>query len=136
EEMLFRALWNLSDEELRKLLLIDTTSMYFEANADDEELAELEADWAAYDAGKREKPPHRPRPSTVNEPAMRMRGHNKDGHPGDPQVVIASVCLPNGLVLRHTVHPGNTADVTIAADLVETMALPEEADVKLWVSDG
>jgi transposase len=136
EQRLFQALWEASSEEKRKLWLTDTTSMYFEANADDTELAELSAEWDEYDAGEREMPPRRPRPSVVNEPALRMRGHNKDGHPGDPQVVIASVCLPNGLVLRHKTYPGNTADVTIASDLLASMPSPDDATVRLWVSDG
>jgi len=136
EARLFQALWDRATEDERRLWLFDTTSMYFEAAIDDEERAELAVEWDAYDTGEREKPPRRPRPQVVNEPALRMHGHNKDGHGGDPQVVVASVCLPNGVVIRHKTYPGNTADVTIAADLVASLASPDPETARLWVSDG
>lgn len=136
ERRLFEALWAVSSEEDRMLWLTDTTSSYFESKLDDEERAELAADWDSFDQGDREKAPHRPRPQTVNEPALRMRGHSKDGHPGDPQVVVASVCLRNGLVLRHKTYPGNTNDKTVATDLLATMPSPCAGTVRMWVSDG
>ena len=136
ESRLFRSLWERATEEERRLWLIDTTSMYFEATIDDEDRAELAAEWASHDAGELEKAPRRPRPQVVNEPVLRMHGHNKDGHSGDPQVVVASVCLPNGMVLRHKTYPGNTADVTIAADLVSSLPSPDPQTARLWVSDG
>ena len=82
----------------KELRLVDTTSMYFEARSNDAEFARLAERWDAWeqDPDERAKPPRRSRPATVNEPAFRMQGHNKDGHPGDPQVVIASECVMLG----------------------------------------
>lgn len=136
EKRMFKALWAVSSEEDRMLWLTDTTSSYFEATLDDVEKLELENDWKAFETGEREKAPHRPRPQVVNEPALRMRGHSKDGHPGDPQVVVASICLRNGLVLRHKTYPGNTNDKTIAGDLMATMPSPIAGTARMWVSDG
>lgn len=136
EERMFKALWAVSSETDRMLWLTDTTSSYFESTLDDAEKLELENDWKAFEAGEREKAPHRPRPQVVNEPALRMRGHSKDGHPGDPQIVLASICLRNGLVLRHKTYAGNTNDKTIAADLMATMPSPVAGTVRMWVSDG
>lgn len=136
EKRMFKALWAVSSVEDRMLWLTDTTSSYFEATLDDTEKLELENDWKAFDAGERDRAPNRPRPQVVNEPALRMRGHSKDGHPGDPQVVVASVCMRNGLVLRHKTYPGNTNDKTIAGDLLETMPSPCAGTVRMWVSDG
>jgi hypothetical protein len=136
EKRMFEALWAVSSEEDRLFWLIDTTSSYFESTLDDQEKLELENDWQAFEEGERDRPPHRPRPQVVNEPALRMRGHSKDGHPGDPQVVVASICLRNGLVLGHEVYAGNTNDKTIAKDLMETMPNPCAGTVRMWVSDG
>ena len=96
-----RILASLSPEE-KELRLVGTTSLYFEARHNDAELARLAERWDAYDADPDEsaKPPRRSRPAAVNEPAFRMQGHNKDGHPGDSQVVIASECVPAGCVFR------------------------------------
>lgn len=99
---------DMTPEELR-LRLVDTTSLYFEARHNDAELAELDAAWDAWerDPDTKAKPPRRSAPATVNKPAFRMQGHNKDGHPGDPQVVIASECVQAGYVLRHRTFAGN-----------------------------
>ncbi|MBM3276129.1 MAG: IS1634 family transposase [Candidatus Sericytochromatia bacterium] len=134
EQALYEELWKRTSPELRAAWLTDTSSMYFEARMDDVERAEIAAEWAAFDAGIGKEPLH-PRPQVVNDPPMRMQGHNKDGHPGDPQVVVASVCLANGLVLRHRVYPGNTNDQTIAKDLITTLPAPPDV-AQIWVSDG
>lgn len=63
-----------------------------------------------------------------------MRGRQaikKDGHPGDPKVVLASVGLKNGLVVRHRVYLGNSNDRAIAQDLVTTVQPLAAAPAKL-----
>lgn len=136
EERIGQALLAVSDEADRQVFLVDTTSLYFESLQNDAEVAALDAAWEEADADPGAHPPLRPRPRVVNEPALRMQGHNKDGHPGDPQVVLASVCLRNGLVVRHRVYPGNTNDRTIAQDLVSVVQPLAQAPARIWVSDG
>lgn len=136
EEDMGEALISVSAPEDRQVALVDTTSMFFESRQTDAEVAELSAAWEAWDQDPNQIPPLRPRPAVVNEPPLRLHGHNKDGHPGDPQVVVASACLRNGLVVRHRVYPGNTNDVTIAKDLIKHLkGIPDET-AKVWVSDG
>lgn len=132
-----RILASLTPEE-QKLRLVDTTSMYFEARSNDEELARLAERWDAWedDPDERAKPPRRSRPSTVNEPAFRMQGHNKDGRSGQPQVVIASECVSAGYVLRHRTFAGNTSDQAIAKVLVESLPAPPAGQPRVWVSDA
>jgi hypothetical protein len=43
---------------------------------------------------------------------LRQRGHSKDSHDADPQVVIALAVTRDGMPVRSWVLPGNTADVT------------------------
>jgi transposase len=136
EEKVGEALLTVSEEDDRRIFLVDTTSLYFESRENDAQVSELAEAWEEADADPEAATPVRPRPKVVNEPALRMQGHNKDGHPGDPQVVLASACLRNGLVIRHKVYAGNTNDKTIAKDLVETVSDLAHADAKVWVSDG
>ena len=100
----------------------------------DEELAELRRDHlTAAENGTRA--PLAPVPAIVNEPPLHMRGKNKEGHDEDPQVVIASICTPNGFIVRHRVYPGNTNDKTIGQDLIANLPAPDGV-VKVWVSDS
>lgn len=121
-------------EALRGVWLVDTTSIYFESTRTDEDLAELkEAHAQALRDGT--PPPKASLPAVVNEPAFRMRGHSKDGHSGDPQVVLASCVALNGQILRHRIYSGNTNDLTIAKDLIESIPKPKDG-ILLWASDG
>ena len=45
-------------------------------------------------------------------PALRKRGHNKEGRDGNPQVVVGLALTRDGLPVRSWAFPGNTADVT------------------------
>jgi transposase len=45
-------------------------------------------------------------------PALRKRGHSKEGRDGNPQVVGGLALTRDGLPVRSWVFPGNTADVT------------------------
>jgi hypothetical protein len=135
EAILYRALWERTPPELRKVWLVDTTSMYFEMTRSDKDLAELLDEHITAEL-EGTQPPLAPVPQVVNrEPFFRMMGHNKDGHPGDPQVVIASVVTPGGQIVRHRVYPGNTNDFTIAQDLIENLPAPA-GTLRVWVSDA
>lgn len=57
-------------------------------------------------------------------PALRMRGHNKEGRDGNPQVVVGLALTRDGLPVRSWVFPGNTADVTTIDHL--------KADLRGW----
>lgn len=134
EEVLHVSMAGRVPEALRGVWLVDTTSMYFESTRTDEDLSELkEAHTQSLRDGT--PPPKAPIPAVVNEPVFRMRGHNKDGHSGDPQVVLASCVALNGQILRHRIYAGNTNDLTIAKDLIDTVPKPPDG-VLLWVSDG
>src|SRR2546426_5866802 len=73
------------------LIFWDTTTLYFEIDDDDED-SEV---WQGREI-----------------PALRKRGHNKDGRDGNPQVVVGLARTRDGLPVRSWVFPGNTADVT------------------------
>lgn len=136
ETALANSLLGMLAPEERELLLADTTTLYFEARQNDAEIAELAGAWDAADNDADAKDPKRKRPRYVNRPPFRMQGHNKDGHPGDPQVVIASVCSSNGFVLWHRTYPGNTSDFTVAKDLIGTLPRVAPRTERMWVSDA
>lgn len=125
----------LTDSE-RHRQLVDTTSMYFEAQLTDREIALLNEKWDDFEADGTLKEPRRPRPEKVNDTDFRMRGHNKDGHPESPQVKIALVCAPGGAILRHHVYAGHQSDSAIAKDLIERLPKPGAATVRVWVADA
>src|SRR5215204_6594868 len=85
------------------LIFWDTTTLYFEIDDEDEDGEQ----WQAHDI-----------------PALRKRGHHKEGRDGNPQVVVGLALTRDGLPVRSWVFPGNTADVTIIDDL--------KADLRGW----
>lgn len=125
----------LSEAE-KSFQLVDTTTLYFESRQNDREVQLLAEAWDDFDADGTLKAPRRPRPAVVNDTEFRMQGHNKDGHPGDPQVVIASLCAPGGLVLLHRVFPGNTPDVTVTKRLLAEFPPLASGIERVWVSDA
>jgi hypothetical protein len=60
-------------------------------------------------------------------PALRKRGHNKEGRDGNPQVVVGLALTRDGLPVRSWVFPGNTADVTT----IDNLRVKE-----VWVGEG
>ena len=82
------------------LIFWDTTTLYFEIDDDDED----EARW--HDQAI---------------PALRKRGHHKEGRDGNPQVVVGLALTRDGLPVRSWVFPGNTADVTTITHLKEDL---------------
>jgi transposase len=83
------------------LVFFDTTSCYFEIDEEDEG-----------------KDVHKGRLL----PAVRKRGHNKEGRDGNPQVVIALAVTRDGVPVRSWVFPGNTADSTTVATIKRDLA--------------
>jgi transposase len=73
------------------LIFWDTTTLYCEIDEEDED----GEDWHGREI-----------------PALRKRGHNKEGRDGNPQVVVGLALTREGLPVRSWVFPGNTADVT------------------------
>jgi hypothetical protein len=115
------------------LLLYDTTSSYFEMDFDDEERAEREQRWDAYDEGKGPEPT-RPRPQVVNDPPLRLRGHSKDHRPDLAQVVIGLAVTREGIPVRCWVFPGNTNDAATIAE-VKTSLAGWKLNRVLWAVD-
>lgn len=136
EDVLAKELDALLSDEERRQQLIDTTTLYFEAEMTDREIAALNAKWDDFEKDGTLKEPRRPRPEMPNKDEFRMRGHNKDGHPECPQVKIALVCAPGGTILRHQVYAGNKADSTITKDLVVKLPKPLAGTVRVWVADA
>jgi hypothetical protein len=136
EELLGTQLTAHLSEPERRMQLVDTTSLYFEAQMTDREIALLNEKWEDFEADGSLPEPWRPRPTKVNESELRMRGHNKDGHPESPQVKVALVCSPGGVVLRHRVYAGNVGDATITKDLVERLARRDDHAATVWVADA
>jgi transposase len=82
------------------LIFWDTTTLYFEID-DEDEASEPWQD------------------RTI--PALRKRGHNKEGRDGNPQVVVGLALTRDGLPVRSWVFPGNTADVTTITHLKDDL---------------
>lgn len=86
------------------LIFYDTTTAYFET---DEE-----------DAGEAASPGSS---EPIRQAARRMRGHNKEGRDGQPQVIVALAVTRDGLPVRSWVFPGNTVDVKTVARVREDL---------------
>src|ERR1700751_1434807 len=82
------------------LIFYDTTTAYFEIDEPDAP-AEL---WG----GRLFAP-------------LRQRGHSKDSHDADRQVIIAMAVTRDGMPVRSWVLPGNTADVTTVARIKQDL---------------
>lgn len=82
------------------LIFWDTTSVYFEADDEDEG-------------------PETRRGKTL--PPLRQRGHSQEGRDGDPQVVVGLALTREGLPVRSWVFPGNTVDATTVAQVKESL---------------
>lgn len=57
-------------------------------------------------------------------PALRKRGHSKDGKGGNPQIVVGLAVTRDGLPVRSWVFPGNKVDATAVAKI--------KADLQGW----
>jgi hypothetical protein len=86
------------------LVFYDTTSLHFEIEEADEgdENGQVQGSEAA--GGK-------------SYPALRKRGHSKDGRGDVPQIVVGLAVTRDGIPVRHWIFPGNTVDVTTVAQV-------------------
>src|SRR5262249_48843891 len=71
----------------------------------------------AIDDEEEESEPWQPRTS----PALRKRGHNKEGRDNNPPVVVGLALTREGLPVRSWGFPGNTADVTTLTHLKDDL---------------
>jgi hypothetical protein len=78
-----------------ELVFYDTTSLHCEIDEEDEGvgLGNVAAGRKSY-------------------PALRKRGHSKNGRGDAPQIVVGLAVTRDGFPVRHWVFPGNTVDVT------------------------
>jgi hypothetical protein len=119
-----------------KHILLDTTSIFTEADMDDAARKEVDMAWRRHDVEGGERPLD-PRPQVVNDPPLRMRGHSKDGHPHDPQVVLGLALSIRGDVITHQIFPGNTSDKTVTPILMDQVqALLPDAHVLAVMDAG
>lgn len=54
-------------------------------------------------------------------PALRRRGHSKEGRDNQPQVIVALAVTRDGMPIRSWVLPGDTADVTTVKQIKEDL---------------
>ena len=118
-----------------ELLLIDTTSTYYESDYDDVERAAILEEWRAHLRGEADQPAM-PVPQVVNDPPVRLRGHSKDHRPHKPQVVIGVVGTTGGRLLWHRVYAGNRNDQTIPLDLLDHALEPASTGRPVIVMDS
>jgi transposase len=102
EQELFYRLADLFNADV-DLIFWDTTTLAFEIDEEDED----GEPWQGHEI-----------------PALRKRGHSKDGRDHNPQVVVGLALTRDGLPVRSWVFPGNTADVTTIEQL--------KADLRGW----
>jgi len=98
QESVFFSVANLLNSQV-DIIFFDTTSTYFEVEADDDE-AGLEEDEPAGTAPLREE-------------GSRRLGHSKDHRPDLPQVIIGLAVTREGIPVRVWVWPGNTSDQSV-----------------------
>ncbi len=89
------------------VIFFDTTSTYFEVDADDDPTG-AEEDQADEPA--------------AGEGPLRRRGHSKDHRPDLPQVVIGLAVTREGIPVRVWVWPGNANDQTLIAQVKADLA--------------
>jgi len=82
------------------LIFWDTTPLYWEIDEEDDESEQWQ---------------------TRLIPALRKRGHHKEGRDSTPQVVVGLALTRDGLPVRSWVFPGNTADVTTITHLKDDL---------------
>lgn len=100
-----RTLLNLDVE----VIFYDTTSLHFEVDEEDEgSEAEGLVTGSPTSGGK-------------EYPALRKRGHSKNGRSDAPQIVVGLAVTREGFPIRHWVFPGNTVDVTTVKQVKEDL---------------
>lgn len=82
------------------LIFYDTSTAYCETDAPDEAATEWNGD---------------------TYPALRRRGHNKEGRDNQPQVIVALAVTRDGMPIRSWVLPGDTADVATVKQIKDDL---------------
>ncbi|MDZ7800510.1 MAG: hypothetical protein U5K81_06925 [Trueperaceae bacterium] len=90
------------------VIFVDTTSVYFEIEGEDEAPVDDEA--GNGDEGEGDE-------GAEGAEALRMRGHSKDARPDLAQAVVAFAVTRDGIPVRCWVWPGNTADVNVVEEV-------------------
>jgi hypothetical protein len=112
-EQVFWATATLLDLQV-DLVFFDSTSTYFERDTADVPVARDERGQAVEDDSD----------DAVARTAFRTYGHSKDSRDDLPQVVIGMAVTRTGIPIRTWCWPGNTADVSVLAQV--------RADLKEW----
>ena len=83
-----------------EIVFYDTTSLHFEVDEEDRGRGERDEVHGSLAAGRKAYP------------ALRERGHSKNGRFDAPQIVVGRAVTRDGFPIRHWIFPGNTVDVT------------------------
>ncbi|MGH8305796.1 MAG: IS1634 family transposase [Steroidobacteraceae bacterium] len=92
-----------------EIIFYDTTSLHFEIDAPDQGSGPNEEVHGSQAAGGK------------TYPALRKRGHSKNGRFDAPQIVVGLAVTREGFPVRHWIFPGNTVDVTTVAKVKEDL---------------
>src|SRR5208337_4679513 len=83
-----------------EIIFYDTTSLHFEVDDEDRGQGDRDEVHGSLAAGRK------------TYPALRKRGHSKNGRFDAPQIVVGLAVTRDGFPVRHWIFPGNTVDVT------------------------
>jgi len=92
-----------------EIVFYDTTSLHFETDEPDQGAGPNDEVTGSQAAGAK------------TYPALRKRGHSKNGRFDAPQIVIGLAVTRDGFPVRHWIFPGNTVDVTTVAKVKEDL---------------
>jgi hypothetical protein len=92
-----------------EVIFYDTTSLHFETDEPDSGAGPNDQVQGSQAAGSK------------TYPALRKRGHSKNGRCDAPQIVIGLAVTRDGFPVRHWIFPGNTVDVTTVAKVKEDL---------------
>lgn len=92
-----------------EVVFYDTTSLHFETDEPDSGAGPNDQVQGSQAAGSK------------TYPALRKRGHSKNGRFDAPQIVIGLAVTRDGFPVRHWIFPGNTVDVTTVAKVKEDL---------------
>jgi hypothetical protein len=125
QEAVFFSVANLLNAEV-DVVFFDTTSTYFEVEADDG----LDDDEATEEEQQEPAEPER-----LEQAGQRRLGHSKDHRPDLPQVIIGLAVTREGIPVRVWVWPGNTSDQTVIESVKNDLG-GWRLGRCVWVSDS
>jgi hypothetical protein len=92
-----------------EIVFYDTSSLHFETDEPDQGFGPHDEVHGNKAAGSK------------TYPALRKRGHSKNGRFDAPQIVVGLAVTRDGFPVRHWIFPGNTVDVTTVAKVKEDL---------------